>query len=67
METASSSSLKRVTVTTGPKISSRTMRMSLVTSVNKVGATQKPSLSSGSAGSAACTASFAPSSIPIWM
>jgi len=38
MATASSSSLKRVTVTTGPKISSRTMCMSRVTSVNKIGA-----------------------------
>src|SRR5215831_11889094 len=42
IRTASSSSLNGITDSTGPKISSRAMLMSLVTSVNSVGATKLP-------------------------
>ena len=46
IRTASSSSLNGITDSTGPKISSRAMLMSLDTSVNSVGVTKLPSASS---------------------
>ena len=45
--TASSSSSKAMTARTGPKISSRATRMSMVTPAYTVGWTKKPPLSSG--------------------
>ena len=62
--TASSSSRWVSTTSTGPKISSRAMRMSLVAPVRIVGATQCPSASSGSVGTSPWKAIVQPSSCP---
>ena len=67
MRIASSRLSYLITDSTGPKISSCAMRMSLRTSVKIVGVMKWPLASSGSAGRWPSSAGVAPSSMPIWM
>ena len=63
--TASSSPSNGMTTTTGPKISSCAIRMSLATSANIVGSMKLPAASSGSAGRLPPWTTVAPSALPI--
>ena len=54
IRTASSSSSKGITTSTGPKISSRAMVIGLSTSVNSVGSTNQPAGLVGGAATAEC-------------
>ena len=64
---ASSSESNGITDTTGPKISSRAIRISFVTPSKTVGMRKAPSASSGSEGGSPPTTTVAPSPIPISM
>jgi len=66
-QTTSSSASKESTVITGPKISSRAIRISSVTSAKTVGSTKKPPSKPCNDGIPPPTTSRAPSCLPISM